>query len=696
MSETEQRRSYALSAGIPGLIDALAGHLLSTQPADPFRAIIEWARSRCGGGSDYGSDSGAAYGVSVKVADALSKYDLENAGEHLEKLDEIAGTYALSAAYGTLLDNLVQFLPYLPDEFFESVDTPPGTPKTDSPQSATSPTRRKLSRMDLSQRADESMRLAAAAEIAPSGDVTIVFTDIQGSSQLWGSKTTAMQKALKLHNNLLRAKLQESGGYEVKTLGDAFMVAFQEPRQALVFALSVQQKLTELDWPKELLEHSLCAPEKGSEDRWMWRGLRIRIGMHTGPASVEVNPVTQRADYFGPTVNVAARVEAQSVGGATAVTAPVLRVVESLDAEDRARMGDPVTVPIGEKELKGCGREELWLVLPSALAKRAEAASKKEPPPKQDGGRARPAPLPAQTHVSALETAARKGMRGFRSSVATVVLETAALQPLWPGDREAAAHAMNACVSAVEVAAVRSEGQMYHCGGAGCASVLCWNVTKPCAMHAVQSARFVGLLKAELKTAKVNLKPAVGIAAGALLHAICGQHKKHPLVLGGTVDLSALLAAKAAEIAAFCLSAGVGGVRPAGQEPQLSRVARTVDYWTLRDGTVLAVDELNADGLTAVVDEGSMAGLLADDAEPEGRGWGAECRNALLKADSGKAGPPDGDCGPLRALCEEVPADEVLRKVAEMKAEGRRLVAGVPKLLLPQVGRQRGAAVRAR
>ncbi len=68
---------------------------------------------------------------------------------------------------------------------------------------------------------------------APTGTVTLVFTDIQGSTALWEHFGDDFKALLDLHNALFRAAIAAAGGYEVKTEGDAFMVAFQDAGSAV-------------------------------------------------------------------------------------------------------------------------------------------------------------------------------------------------------------------------------------------------------------------------------------------------------------------------------------------------------------------------------------------------------------------------------------------------------------------------------
>src|SRR4051812_30429768 len=120
------------------------------------------------------------------------------------------------------------------------------------------------------------------ATAAPSGELTLVFTDVQGSTQLWERQANGMRRALQLHNDLLRALLVSNQGYEVKTEGDALMVAFADPVKALSFGLAAQEALLAQPWPSELLEDESAAEVRAADGTLLFRGLRVRIGIHHG------------------------------------------------------------------------------------------------------------------------------------------------------------------------------------------------------------------------------------------------------------------------------------------------------------------------------------------------------------------------------------------------------------------------------
>ena len=104
-----------------------------------------------------------------------------------------------------------------------------------------------------------------------------------------------MAAALRRHDEILRSAIESSGGYVFKTVGDAFCAAFATAPAAVAATLAAQQALTEQDWPTS-------------------RPVRVRMGLHTGACE------ERDADYFGPVVNRAARLEAVAHGGQVLVS----------------------------------------------------------------------------------------------------------------------------------------------------------------------------------------------------------------------------------------------------------------------------------------------------------------------------------------------------------------------------------------
>ena len=163
---------------------------------------------------------------------------------------------------------------------------------------------------------------------APTGDLSIVFTDIKNSTTLWENHPVAMRSAIKSHNEVMRRQLRVIGGYEVKTEGDAFMVSFPTATAALLWCFVVQQHLLNVDWPTEILDTVHCSEVRDGDDQLIYRGLSVRMGIHWGPPVCETDPVTRRMDYFGPMVNRAARISGAADGGQIYVSADYIAEIQ--------------------------------------------------------------------------------------------------------------------------------------------------------------------------------------------------------------------------------------------------------------------------------------------------------------------------------------------------------------------------------
>lgn len=159
------------------------------------------------------------------------------------------------------------------------------------------------------------------AERPPQGDMAIVFSDITRAASLWEFNAAAMRDATSMHNDLLRKLLKKHKGYEVGFIRDrnsgegSFCMAFQHTSDALEWCMAVQHELMQVDWPKALLEHPGACEEWDKDDNTIFRGLRVRMGVHYGQPRVVSDPMTRRIDFIGPVVNAAARITAITHGG---------------------------------------------------------------------------------------------------------------------------------------------------------------------------------------------------------------------------------------------------------------------------------------------------------------------------------------------------------------------------------------------
>lgn len=149
----------------------------------------------------------------------------------------------------------------------------------------------------------------------PTGVVTFLFTDVEGSTALWAADSDAMAASLAVHDEILRDVVATHDGYVFTTAGDSFAVAFQAATSGVAAAIDAQRRLGQASWPGP--------------------ALRIRIGVHLGEA------VERGGDYFGPTVNLTARLEAAGHGGQILISEAVQQAAGVVD-----------TVALGSHQLR--------------------------------------------------------------------------------------------------------------------------------------------------------------------------------------------------------------------------------------------------------------------------------------------------------------------------------------------------------
>ena len=140
----------------------------------------------------------------------------------------------------------------------------------------------------------------------PTGTVSFVFTDIEGSTVLWEKHRDHMQADLERHDELLRSAIESNAGYVFKTVGDAFCAAFWTASDAVQATIDGQLSLRAEQWRVP-------------------GGIRVRMALHVGAA------VERNGDYFGPTINRVARLNGAGHGGQGLLSAAAAELVrESL------------------------------------------------------------------------------------------------------------------------------------------------------------------------------------------------------------------------------------------------------------------------------------------------------------------------------------------------------------------------------
>jgi predicted ATPase/class 3 adenylate cyclase/DNA-binding CsgD family transcriptional regulator len=161
----------------------------------------------------------------------------------------------------------------------------------------------------------------------PSGTVTLLFTDVEGSIRLWEADREAMAEASARYSMLVRDQIEVAGGQVFKTVGEAFRAVFADPSAALAAAVAIQRAAGTEPWPP------------GSP-------IRVRVALHSGAC------VERDGDYFGPVVNRVAGLLAAGHGGQVLVSGATYELLAG-------RLSGGIGLEdLGEHHLKDLGRAE--------------------------------------------------------------------------------------------------------------------------------------------------------------------------------------------------------------------------------------------------------------------------------------------------------------------------------------------------
>lgn len=175
----------------------------------------------------------------------------------------------------------------------------------------------------------------------PGGTLTLVFTDLEGSSELSERYGAAFEAARMEHFGVLREASARYKGYEVETAGDALFLVFQNAADAVHFAVDAQIGMANHAWPEE------------------FGTLRVRIGMHTGEPFIGIDH--GRPTFRGPVTNKASRVQSAGHGGQCLVSQA------TRDAAQGELPPEISFLDCGAQRLKGVGEEHLWQITHAAL-----------------------------------------------------------------------------------------------------------------------------------------------------------------------------------------------------------------------------------------------------------------------------------------------------------------------------------------
>jgi class 3 adenylate cyclase len=160
--------------------------------------------------------------------------------------------------------------------------------------------------VDVVALAVEEKRPDLAPAAAPDGTVTLMFSDMEGFTEMTERLgDLSAREVIRAHNQIVREQLAAHGGYEVELQGDGFLLAFGSARRALQCAIGIQRTLA---------AYNAEGPAQP---------IRVRIGLHTGEA------LRDQDKFFGKTVILAARIAAQATGGEILVSSLLKALTES-------------------------------------------------------------------------------------------------------------------------------------------------------------------------------------------------------------------------------------------------------------------------------------------------------------------------------------------------------------------------------
>eukprot|EP01064_Diplonema_japonicum_P024821 TRINITY_DN3555_c1_g1_i1.p1 TRINITY_DN3555_c1_g1~~TRINITY_DN3555_c1_g1_i1.p1 ORF type:complete len:1032 (+),score=131.90 TRINITY_DN3555_c1_g1_i1:61-3096(+) len=427
--------------------------------------------------------------------------------------------------------------------------------------------------------------------------VTIVFTDIQKSTFLWNTNPHAMSDALAKHNNLFRRKMLDFNGYEVKTIGDAFMIAFPTFEDAMSFCFEVQRSLIREDWMDELMDIELCS-EKLSSENLIWRGLRVRMAVASGPVAWEKNPLTHRVEYFGATVMKAAAIESLACGGMVLTLADNVKecnrdVLEGCEqipfpSQDLQEFGTVNLVAVYQKDLKGRSNEA-YLQTKAWKEKQAKVKDLEATIASRTSG--------GGSSISASKAVSAKTKAEFGTKLIPCIGTVASFEMLPSEDNTMFDH-LTTISYILEDAVDRCKATLIQVNGVRID--VAWNAAKKCTDHPLQAILFTARVYKE-SGSRQSLK--IGMVTGQLLHGRVGSEtKRFKSVLGTALNLALGLCTLCEKLGTKMLLAEAPGIPCAVHDPSLSsyhrlllklRTSNTTDLLSIHEVDVAALRKSN-------------------------------------------------------------------------------------------------------
>jgi len=289
--------------------------LIAVSESDQSQLLAQLARTRSLAGCSTEQILAMQVAENPKMADALKELLIATAASGQSEQYERLVTQLKDSAT-TSREDYQQNIVVMQQMFDKALDTMKDTAVAFSGASVSSP----VQQPDLQ------------AQTGPDGTITVCFSDIEGSTDITDRLGDELaQELLHTHNDIIRRILRAHNGFEVKSMGDGFMLAFAEAANGVQCSIDIQRALAAYN-----AEH----PDEP---------LRVRIGLHTGEA------IRESQDYFGRNVILASRISSKAQGGEILVSSLVKELTQS---SGDIRFGDG-----REVELKGLsGLTQIHLV----------------------------------------------------------------------------------------------------------------------------------------------------------------------------------------------------------------------------------------------------------------------------------------------------------------------------------------------
>ena len=494
-----------------------------------------------------------ALNLSKLIVTQLLAFNLERAAALLESNVE----NELHEVLTQMIENLELYKPYLPDSLFSSaLEDSSGRCLVDNTDDFKQPISRNPPGLDRSG--------VQTGEL-----ITILFTDIVSSTTLWELHPEAMSRGLRMHNTLIRSLIDMFDGYEVKTIGDSFMIAFDTLSDACSFGLELQSRMSDTEWP------------------WQISGISLRVSAHAGEARIEQNEVTGRCDYFGPVTNKASRMESVGVEGTVTVTQLQLTSIE-----EKIKF---LQRPLGKISLRGFAvAEELIAIFPTEHEHKKdvhlEAIAMKHGTKHLDG-RTNSSRSTIQSYAGKFTSVNVKYGKHSNITVARIDVFVdnnnsggggggGGVNSSFAGIR----HVRDVC-GRVANAVERTNGNIITicCTWA----YVSWNITKHCPAHLENAFECCSLLVATQGMSRTGSTAVfhAGVATGGVFSGDVGSStQKFISIFGPCMRLSELLSDSAREFQTPMLHAACPShFYSASNDPALKQLIRPIDSWRVAD-----------------------------------------------------------------------------------------------------------------